>query len=77
MDPWWNPGVEDQAIERVHRIGQKKEVEVIRFIMDKTIEMRMVQLNTQKKNLSQMVLSVKDSDGDSKFDKLRYLMEKY
>lgn len=42
MDPWWNPGVEEQAIERVHRIGQTKEVEIIRFIMDKTIEMRMV-----------------------------------
>jgi SNF2 family DNA or RNA helicase len=42
MDPWWNPGVEDQAIERVHRIGQEREVEVVRFIMDRSIEMRMM-----------------------------------
>lgn len=42
MDPWWNPAVEEQAIERVHRIGQKKAVTIIRFIMDKTIETRML-----------------------------------
>jgi SNF2 family DNA or RNA helicase len=57
MDPWWNPGVEEQAIERVHRIGQKRDVEVVRFIMDKSIEMRMVELNTSKKLLSYKVLS--------------------
>mmetsp|Transcript_22507 Transcript_22507/g.19470 ORF Transcript_22507/g.19470 Transcript_22507/m.19470 type:complete len:134 (+) Transcript_22507:735-1136(+) len=38
VDPWWNPAVEDQAIERVHRIGQKKEVNVVRFVCEKTIE---------------------------------------
>lgn len=42
MDPWWNPAVEEQAIERVHRIGQKREVEIVRFIIDKTIETRML-----------------------------------
>lgn len=42
VDPWWNPGVEEQAIERVHRIGQKRSVEVIRFVIDRSIEMRML-----------------------------------
>lgn len=76
MDPWWNPGVEDQAIERVHRIGQLREVEIVRFIMDRSIEMRMMELNTNKKQLSQKVLS-QDSHGESKVEKLKYLMERY
>lgn len=46
MDPWWNPAVEEQAIERVHRIGQTRPVEIVRFIIDKTIETRMLELNT-------------------------------
>ena len=37
VDPWWNPGVEEQAIERVHRIGQKRDVKVIRLVMDQSI----------------------------------------
>ena len=34
MSPHWNPGVEDQAVARCHRIGQSKEVDVFRFTMD-------------------------------------------
>lgn len=61
MDPWWNPGVEDQAIERVHRIGQKREVCITRFIVDKSIELRMLELNTGKKQLSNAVLNSQPS----------------
>ncbi len=32
MDPWWNPAIEEQAIGRVYRLGQKKEVEAVKFI---------------------------------------------
>jgi DNA repair protein RAD5 len=77
VDPWWNPGVEEQAIERVHRIGQKRSVEITRLIMDKSIEMRMLELNTGKKLLSQKVLSNESKPSESKVEKLKYLMAKY
>lgn len=51
LDPWWNPAVEEQAIERVHRIGQKKKVEVVRFITRGSIEERMVEMHKSKKEL--------------------------
>jgi len=51
MDPWWNPAVEEQAIERVHRIGQKKKVEVMRFICRGSIEERMIEMHKNKKEL--------------------------
>lgn len=41
MDSWWNPAVEEQAIMRIHRIGQKKKVRVRRFIVKDTVEERM------------------------------------
>ena len=56
IDPWWNPSVEDQAIERVHRIGQVKKVNVKRFVCEKTIEERIVQLNAQKKVMINNIL---------------------
>ena len=34
MDPWWNPAAEDQAIDRVHRIGQTRTVNVVRFVVE-------------------------------------------
>ncbi|KNH06181.1 DNA repair protein [Perkinsela sp. CCAP 1560/4] len=48
IDPWWNPAVEWQAIQRVHRIGQTKEVSATRFICKDTIEDRMIELQDKK-----------------------------
>ena len=38
MEPQWNPMVEDQALDRVHRIGQTKEVTTVRYIVRNTLE---------------------------------------
>jgi SNF2 family DNA or RNA helicase len=50
-DRWWNPAVEDQAINRAHRIGQKEKVFVSRFITPQTIEERVAQILARKRDL--------------------------
>lgn len=47
-DLWWNPGIELQAFDRVHRLGQTKEVEVLRFVTGRTIETRLLGLQRSK-----------------------------
>lgn len=49
MEPWWNPAVEYQAIQRAHRIGQTHEVIATRFITHGTIEQRMLELQEKKR----------------------------
>ncbi|KAJ9547401.1 hypothetical protein OSB04_019944 [Centaurea solstitialis] len=51
MDPWWNPAVEEQAIMRIHRIGQKRTVCVRRFIVKDTVEERMQQVQARKQRM--------------------------
>ncbi|CAL5337466.1 unnamed protein product [Camellia sinensis] len=51
MDPWWNPAVEEQAIMRIHRIGQKRTVSVRRFIVKDTVEERMQQVQVRKQRM--------------------------
>ncbi|TVU07435.1 hypothetical protein EJB05_47490, partial [Eragrostis curvula] len=51
MDPWWNPAVEEQAIMRIHRIGQKRAVQVRRFIVKDTVEERMLQVQFRKQRM--------------------------
>ncbi|CAN4116553.1 unnamed protein product [Withania somnifera] len=51
MDPWWNPAVEEQAIMRTHRIGQKKTVRVRRFIVKDTVEERLQQVQARKQRM--------------------------
>ena len=48
MDPWWSFAVEAQAIDRVHRMGQTNEVQVVRFIVKESIEGRMLKVQDRK-----------------------------
>ena len=50
-DPWWNPAVEQQAIDRVHRIGQDQPVMVFKCLVANTIEERMINYQNQKREL--------------------------
>jgi superfamily II DNA or RNA helicase len=50
-DPWWNPAAEDQAVDRAHRIGQEKEVQVIRLVCAQTIEEDVIKLGEKKRRL--------------------------
>lgn len=53
IDPWWNPSVENQAIDRSYRIGQKKNVIAVRLICPGTIEEKILQLQQSKKDLAE------------------------
>lgn len=56
-DSWWNPAVESQATDRVHRFGQKKTVQVLRMITAGTIEERINELQEQKRELIDQVIT--------------------
>jgi DNA repair protein RAD5 len=52
MDPWWSFAIEAQAIDRVHRMGQLRDVSVTRFIVKDSIEGRMLQVQERKMNIA-------------------------
>ena len=56
MDPWWNPATEQQAVDRIHRIGQDKEVHVYRLVAEGTIEEKVMQLKESKAALFDAVV---------------------
>ena len=57
LDPWWNPAVEQQAIDRTHRIGQTKKVFAYKMICKDTIEEKILQLQDKKKDIAKELLS--------------------
>ena len=76
-DSWWNPAIEDQAADRVHRFGQQKSVQVIRMIMQGTIEEGINELQEQKRELIDNVIRKSDSKKSrslTKDDILKLLM---
>lgn len=56
LDVWWNPAIEDQAIDRVHRIGQTREVLVYKMTIAETVEDRIVKLQEHKRAIAQSAL---------------------
>ncbi|RZL03693.1 MAG: DEAD/DEAH box helicase [Rubrivivax sp.] len=61
-DPWWNPAVEQQAIDRAYRIGQDKPVFVYKLLANGTVEDKMVELQARKAGLADLLLSGVASD---------------
>ncbi|MDP6057942.1 MAG: DEAD/DEAH box helicase, partial [Pirellulaceae bacterium] len=56
LDPWWNPAVEIQAIDRAHRIGQTQHVFAYRLICEDTVEQRIAELQNKKRKLADAIV---------------------
>jgi SNF2 family DNA or RNA helicase len=56
LDPWWNPAVEMQAIDRAHRIGQTNRVFAYRLIARDTIEEKVLELQNAKRELADAIV---------------------
>jgi SNF2 family DNA or RNA helicase len=61
LDPWWNPAVEDQAVDRAHRIGQRRPVLSVRLVAADTVEERILALQESKRGLADAMLSGEES----------------
>lgn len=59
-DTWWAPAIEDQAIDRVHRLGQKKETRVFRLLMEKSVEEDTIAIQSQKRKLMKLAFAERD-----------------
>jgi SNF2 family DNA or RNA helicase len=61
LDPWWNPAIEAQAVDRAHRMGQKNTVHTYKFITKNTVEEKILRLQERKKQLADTLISTEDS----------------
>lgn len=61
LDPWWNPAVEAQAVDRAHRIGQKKKVFTYKFITRNTVEEKILTLQQKKLKLTRELITTEES----------------
>jgi non-specific serine/threonine protein kinase len=61
LDPWWNPAIEQQASDRVHRIGQKNRVFIYKYIIKSSVEERILDLQREKRKLSENIITSEKS----------------
>lgn len=75
LDPWWNPAVEMQAINRAHRIGQDKKVFVYKYITRQTVEEKILSLQQRKSELAGMFIHSNNPLKDLKPEELKNLID--
>jgi len=75
LDPWWNPAVEAQAVNRAHRIGQHKNVMVYRFITRKTVEEKIMKLQSSKLQLANQFIQSNNPLKDLKMSDIEDLFD--
>jgi SNF2 family DNA or RNA helicase len=75
MDPWWNPAVEEQASDRTHRIGQQRPVTVYRIVTKDTIEEKIVDLHSWKRDLANSLLDEAEVPVTLSADEMLKLLE--
>uniref|UniRef100_A0A4W5KTU1 Helicase like transcription factor n=1 Tax=Hucho hucho TaxID=62062 RepID=A0A4W5KTU1_9TELE len=77
MDPAWNPAAEDQCVDRCHRLGQKRDVVITKFIVKGSVEENMVKIQRQKQDLVEKAFGTKNPSErkTSRVDEIRALME--
>lgn len=75
MDPWWSPSIEDQAIDRIHRIGQNETVKVVRFIMENSIETKMLKIQERKKQIGEAVGVEEEERQKRRIEEIQILFE--
>jgi SNF2 family DNA or RNA helicase len=61
FDPWWNPAVENQAIDRLYRIGQSRKVIAYKMVVKNTVEEKMLELQERKKKLVGQLITTESS----------------
>jgi SNF2 family DNA or RNA helicase len=77
MDPWWNPAVEEQAIDRAHRLGREKPTFIYRLVAQGTIEERVRNLQLAKKETFRKIIGKIDKPTSlaNHFSSLKELIE--
>lgn len=79
MEPQFNPAAEAQAVDRVHRLGQDREVTIKRYIMEKSFEEKMLVLQNKKKALADLTMArekrSKGEDSKRRLEELRSLFK--
>lgn len=76
MEPQWNPMSESQALDRIHRLGQKNEVKTTRYVMKRSWEERVLELQKRKQELADLTLSGgKFNRAELTSGRLKYLKE--